>query len=274
MDEVKEMVLPKIVSTGIFDAELICTSNKSTKMRKVALFEIEIPILDGGISFIDDKSYPINKNYIICAKPGQIRYTVLPYKCYFIHITLNTGVLLDYIINTSDVFRISQKAEYIRLFSSIIDTHCSPQEGADIITQSRILELIYHIYTDSQRYRNQSTIINNIDNKLISKARSFIDDNYCSKITLDDIAKSVHLSPIYFHNLFSNATGQTPYQYILEKRLSLAKHLLLFSEKPLTEIAFESGFSSQSYFNFVFKKELGVTPKQYQKNAYRRYPIK
>lgn len=272
MDKTKEIILPEIINTGVFDAELVYTNQKFTPDRKVSVFEIEIPIEDGGFSYIDGKEYPIRKDCIICAKPGQIRHTVLPFKCYYVHMLLDKGTLLDYIVNTPDVFKVLQRSEYVKLFTSMIAAHCSPFDGSDILVQSRILELIYRIRSETIRYNRQNTLANNIDNNLISKALSYMNNNYCSKITLEDVAGSVNLSPIYFHKLFADATGQTPYQYLLEKRLRAAKNLLFFSGRSLTDIAFECGFTSQSYFNYVFKKEVGVTPLQYKKNVYGKYP--
>ena len=272
MNDSKEMILPKIINAGVFDAELIYPDKKVTKKRKVSVFEIEIPIQNGGLSYIDNKAYPIREDCIICAKPGQIRYTVSPFKCYYVHILLNQGTLLDYLANTPDVFKILQLSDYINLFTSMIAAHCSPFDGSNILIQSKILELIYRIYSDTQRYSKQGTLASSIDTDVISKAVSFLDNNYHSKNTLEDVAKSINLSPNYFHKVFSAATGQTPYEYLLEKRLRTAKKLLLFSDSSLTEIAFECGFTSQSYFNYVFRKEVGITPKQYKMNAYDKYP--
>lgn len=272
MSEIKEMILPKIINAGVFDAERIYSDRKVTKKRKVSVFEIEIPIEDGGFSYIDDVAYPICNDCIICAKPGQIRYTVLPFKCYYVHMLLNEGPLFDYLANTPHIFRTIQKSKYIDLFTSMIAAYCSPFIGNDIFIQSKVLELIYRIHSETQRYNRQGTMAPNIGIEVISNALSFFDNNYHFKNTLDDVAKSVNLSPIYFHKVFSAAIGQTPYQYLLDKRLRVAKELLLFSDRSLTEIAFECGFTSQSYFNYVFKKEVGVTPRQYKKDAYDKYP--
>ena len=83
------MILPNIVAIGIFDSkitkEYINVSTTSAE-RKTIRFEIEIPIEKGGISYINDKEYPIRPDSIICVKPNQIRHTRFPFKCYYIHI--------------------------------------------------------------------------------------------------------------------------------------------------------------------------------------------
>jgi hypothetical protein len=85
----KDIVLPKIVSTGIFNAQHLIKTSSLTKTRKTVMFEIELPISEGGISYIDGSSHPITENLVICAKPGQTRHSRLPFMCYFLHIIVN-----------------------------------------------------------------------------------------------------------------------------------------------------------------------------------------
>ena len=65
------------------------------------------------------------------------------------------------------------------------------------------------------------------------------------EITLDNIAAYVHLSRVYFHNLFLAAAGQMPYGYLLSKRISAVKFLPTATDKPFPEIALDCGFFTQ-----------------------------
>ena len=69
----KEIVLPKIISIGIYNAQLVIKNRTTSRNRKTTMFEIELPMEKGGISYIDDTSHLISENVVICAKPGQIR---------------------------------------------------------------------------------------------------------------------------------------------------------------------------------------------------------
>lgn len=75
----------------------------------------------------------------------------------------------------------------------------------------------------------------------------------------------MHLSKIYFHNLFLKSTGQTPHEYLLSKRINNAKFLLTATDKNFSDIAYACGFSSQAYMTYVFKKKMSLTPMQYKK---------
>ena len=77
------------------------------------------------------------------------------------------------------------------------------------------------------------------------------------------ISARFNLSPIHFHNIFKVAVGSTLRDYIEEQRIKRATNLLLTTNFSLTQIAYECGFSSQSYFSYVFKRKMKVTPREY-----------
>ena len=87
------MVLPKIVAVGIYDSKIIRPGVTISKNRKVSMFEIEIPLEKGGVSYIDTSSRAIDTKMLICAKPGQRRHTRVPYKCYDRHMMVEAGIL-------------------------------------------------------------------------------------------------------------------------------------------------------------------------------------
>ena len=100
----------------------------------------------------------------------------------------------------------------------------------------------------------------------------YIDSNLNKKIDLHQLSSLTKWSHQYFVKLFSNYIGQSPYQYILQKKIEKAKALIVETDTPLTEIAFYFGFESYSNFLNAFKKETGYTPDFYKKMfRYKRY---
>ena len=67
------------------------------------------------------------------------------------------------------------------------------------------------------------------------------------------------------HKLFTEYYGITPSDYILKIRISAAKQLLITKDDSIARIAADCGFSSQSYFNYSFKKQTGLSPLKYRK---------
>jgi len=273
MDCDKKMVLPQLINSGIFDSSMNYQNASITPKRKVVCYEVELYVEDGGTAFIDECSYPIQMNHLLCSKPGQIRNSILPFKCYYIHMKLEDSMLSDCLDDILDMMKITQKEKYISLFHIIFDLLHTPHEGSEILLQSKLLELIYSAYQDSLLSKRQKLLPNRVDNNLIFKAMEYLNENYKERITLESVAKSIHLSPIYFHKLFSIVAGKTPHRYLLEKRLSIAKELLMTSSLSFHEIAAECGFTSQSYFNYVFQKEVKKTPGEFRAQLYLKEDI-
>lgn len=97
---------------------------------------------------------------------------------------------------------------------------------------------------------------------IVQKAISYIRNHYREQLTLKDISNMCYVTPEHFCRCFKNQTGLTFKEYIISMRLDYALRLVKYSDKTITEICFESGFSSPSYFTKVFYKRFGRTPAQ------------
>lgn len=102
------------------------------------------------------------------------------------------------------------------------------------------------------------------NNEIIKKAMSYISDNFASNITLDDVARHVHLNPAYFSTIFKQSCGSPFKEYLNMVRIEESKRLLANTDYSVVDIAVATGFMDQSYFSKVFKKYTGLTPKQYR----------
>ncbi|MDA9556537.1 AraC family transcriptional regulator [Vibrio sp.] len=92
----------------------------------------------------------------------------------------------------------------------------------------------------------------------------FIHQNITHKMTVNQLAGTVHLAESQFYALFKQKTGMTPHQYVLDKRMQFAKSLMQQPQFNLGQIAELSGFSSQSAFTNSFSKSQGLSPAQYR----------
>lgn len=264
----KEIILPKIVAVGIYNAQLAVKNRSVTKNRKTTMFEIELPIGDGGVSYIDEESSVITENMVICAKPEQLRHTRLPFKCYFIHMIVSEGELYDRLMKVAPYVKITDRKLYEEIFKQLCACYDTALDEDRLLLQSRVLELIYLLGTYTQKNTFQSKAHNK---ETIEKVIQFIKDHLTENLSLDVVSEYASFSPIHFHNFFKQSTGKTLREYVEEQRIQKAVNLLFESNLTLSDIAYECGFSSQSYFSFVFKKRMGMTPRDYVKEIYRRY---
>ena len=267
-----DIILPKIVSIGYYNTDIVIKNKNMdiTKNRNVTMFEIEIPDIYGGVSYVDSLSHSIIPNMIICAKPGQIRRTRLPFKCYFIHIVVEKGILHDMLINIPTFFEPVKIVEYRRIFKKLYKYYENSTDVDNVILQSLILELIYKLYNDTKCLENDN-VRESANREIINKAVQYIDDNLTNTLSLEELSKFVGFSPIYFHNMFKTSTGLTLHQYVEILRIKKASTLLVTTNMTLAQIALECGFSSQSYFNFAFKRKMKMTPREYVKVSNNRY---
>ncbi|HOB08503.1 MAG: PocR ligand-binding domain-containing protein [Limnochordia bacterium] len=105
----------------------------------------------------------------------------------------------------------------------------------------------------------------NVKNKdIIYKAIEFTNNNYMERLTLEDAASYVHLSPAYFSRLFKEETGYNFTTYLNTVRIEKSKNLLVNEAIPLADVSSLVGFEDQSYFTRVFKKMTGTTPGKFR----------
>jgi AraC-like DNA-binding protein len=86
-------------------------------------------------------------------------------------------------------------------------------------------------------------------------------------LALTELAKIAQMSPAYFARQFKQATGEAPHQYVIRRRVERAQQLLVETDLPLIAVGAEVGFSDQSHFIAVFRRQVGLTPKAYRENA-------
>ena len=264
------IILPKVVAAGIYNAELALKNKDTTPNRKTTMFELEIATADGGISYIDDEYRNIKDGMIICAKPGQLRHTGLSFICYYVHLIVTEGQLYDILSSVPNYPSLENTDEIKEIFREICKHYEVSEPSGEIIIQSLILKLIYLIgKARTHELKNHTPKPNN--HEVIEKTLTYINNNLTSPLKLQELAERAKFSKIYFHKLFKSSVGKTLGDYVEEQRIKRAIGLLVSSDMTLTAIAYECGFSSQSYFSYAFKRRMGTTPREYAKNVFKRY---
>ena len=102
------------------------------------------------------------------------------------------------------------------------------------------------------------------DVDIIKKTVNYISKHYMDKISLKIISESLHISTPYLSSLFKKEIGKTFSDFLTQYRIKKSESMLRETTISITEIALLSGFEDQSYFNKVFKKNTGKTPRQFR----------
>ena len=101
----------------------------------------------------------------------------------------------------------------------------------------------------------------------IAAAISYIEGHLTEKLDLDTVANAVCYSKFHLHRMFTGTVGITPHGYIQRRQLTEAAKLLVFSQKPIIEIALAAGYESQQAFTSAFRSMYKQTPLEYRQKA-------
>lgn len=94
----------------------------------------------------------------------------------------------------------------------------------------------------------------------------YIEEHLTEKLNLDCIADAVHYSKYHLHRMFTGAVGMTLHEYLQRRRLSQSAKLLVFSDKPILDIALLAGYESQQAFTNIFTAMYKMPPSKYREN--------
>lgn len=113
-------------------------------------------------------------------------------------------------------------------------------------------------------YRNQISDKKYLE--IIEKAKKFIQDEYRNEdMSLQLVASNVNVSSNHFSAIFRKETGETFIDYLTRVRMENAKELLTCTSMKTSEIGFEVGYRDPHYFSYIFKKTIGMSPKEYRR---------
>lgn len=101
---------------------------------------------------------------------------------------------------------------------------------------------------------------------IITKAIQFIKSNFTKSITLNDVADSVYVSPVYLSNIFKETTGVNFIHYLTNLRIEKAKRLLKDPIYKVSDVGENVGYENPRYFSKIFKKYTGMTPYEFRSN--------
>lgn len=277
-EEIMELVSRfNYIGAGYFDSvqsDWIHKKKTTTPPRVCKNYEIELYLSKSGTTYINDAKYDIEQYSLIICKPGDVRYSVNPFKCYYLYLSVDEGRIKEILDSLPPQMQAFNAKIFLDRFFSLLKYPSSAVNDAyaELRVMSHISEIVFRLAENRDFYEKQKFVNMNVS-KAITEAKRFIMKNYNRNIQLKDVANHVFLSPNYFHKLFTQVTGVTPHQYIINQKINAAKKMLLESDTTITDIVINCGFSSQSYFNAIFKREVKITPNDYRRSMNKYYKI-
>ena len=152
----------------------------------------------------------------------------------------------QYSIIISDIYTLASSSDYIR----------------DMRINGKLNDLLT-LLMESSWHREAHT---NAPKKMdISLVKSFLDEHYKEKLSLESVASHFFIDKHYLARLFKEQYGVTLVTYLQQVRITHAKRMLRFTDKSIEEIGLECGIGELNYFSRVFKKLEGVSPSEFRR---------
>ena len=150
--------------------------------------------------------------------------------------------------------------QYERLFTEAYACFLRKAPGYLAVCNGLLLQIIGLLYSEQPRDRQKSK-----KTEQMATAVAYLEENYVSpELTVARLAEIAGLGEKQFRRSFFSLYGKTPFHYLQEFRMDKAKILLSYTQKSITEIALQCGFSDVYSFSHCFKKHHGLSPLQYK----------
>ena len=218
--------------------------------------------------WFDGKEEIVSAGHMVLYKPEEIQKYVYYLEdnpeVFWIHFTGSDvknilayhGISLD-----EHVFYCGVLPDYKALFRKIIQELQLCRYGYEDYIASLFNDIL--LLVDRQQHE-QKKATGDVQEQ-IERAAAYFNENYNTKISIDDYAESLHISTNWFIHNFKQYAGMSPAQYILSLRMVNAQSLLERTTYNIKEISEIVGYENPLYFSRVFKKEIGKSPAQYRK---------
>ncbi|PTQ96584.1 helix-turn-helix protein [Mucilaginibacter yixingensis] len=164
-------------------------------------------------------------------------------------------------INRSDNPRIYEKDIFYKEYQ---DLNNQQSTGAYMETQGILLQLVSRFLNPNFYQHHEKNVIP----VKIMETLSYILVNLHQDLSVIHLASRINQNIDYFSRQFKLYTGARPVNYINEKRIERAQHLMATSRMTYSEISVQTGFDNLSYFSKTFKKFTGMSPREYKKQIY------
>ena len=125
--------------------------------------------------------------------------------------------------------------------------------------------LLMAVLTLVQQFRAAAASTAADANVFAQRIKDYIDRHFAEEFSLQQMADALHVSPYYLAHVCKEATGYSPLQYVLRRRIGEAQTLLITTDLPVTRIAAQVGYDNPSHFNAQFAKAVGMPPRIFRR---------
>lgn len=240
-------------------------------------------ILSGkGKYLIEGKEYDVSAGDVVMCNPGTGHQHLLAdpknptvefftgfSDFHFKNMPKNSIILPDgeYVLHTSS----ETKQEISKHCYEMLAENQMNEPGKYFMLKTHLMQIMLLIIREITDVKDQRQEGCNFESYhkiyAVKQIINYLNENYENKISLDQIARNMYLSPVYISKIFKEETGESPINYLIKIRLEKAKDLLVHSDdNSIKSVANQVGYDDVYHFSKLFKKYYGISPLYYKKS--------
>ncbi|OOM80234.1 melibiose operon regulatory protein [Clostridium puniceum] len=234
-------------------------------------FLIHFILKGSGIFYVNEKSYKIKENqgFLIC--PNVVTYYKADNEDPWTYTWIGfRGIKAENYLNLANLNQENPifeciEGEFIKKCFEDMRKATELKYGRELRLQSLLGMFLSQLIEESGKH---VVLSNNYKELYIKKSLQFVETNYSRKLYINEMAKSVGLNKNYFSAFFKENMGVTPQQYIIKFRINKACELMINRQLSISDISRSVGYDDTLGFSKIFKKEKGMSPKNYREKLY------
>ena len=195
------------------------------------------------------------KNFLNTASESQVRGYVQGMFRSGQDSSLSVYYAYDVIVTTAKACReMGLEPHFVKEYASVVERHSSDKDYGELIA-----DMFCHVIRMREGMSDSKT-------RLIYSAKRFMEENLgCTELSLSMVAAHIGITPNYLSTLFSKEAGETFSEYLNCIRIRRATQLLKSSSGSINEIAEKTGYSDALYFSKVFRRLIGMSPREFRR---------
>lgn len=257
------------ITSVLFDSQM---GKNWSISRSPTKYDILLLVINGKITYtLGDTVIPLQRGDGLFISAGTMRSAVTdpadPHQMFSVHFNDSTEVDIPLLAGGDHRFIRTISFDYLKQrFSLLYDCWIGHMPCYEIISKGIMLEILGIVQRELMSRQHPSS-----KQSLAMHIQQYIVKHYREPIRLSELAQHVDRTPNYISSVFKEVTGRTPVEYLHQVRITSAREMLLNTDMTIKEISDYLGYCDQTYFNYIYKKNIGYpptsTPKRGMKQA-------
>jgi AraC-like DNA-binding protein len=252
---------PRLTRVGTYQSPLGGSRKPISANRNEVLFEV---IQEGSVYGLEAQAVLHGEGAIFCHRTGQMSVSDSPpesyYHCYVVWFDCRRDAFPQ---DWPRVFQWKDRKSMHVFMEEMLHAFHYAALDRDIVGNLILSRLDFELERSRSLARTQAV------HPQLGPATDFINRNYARPLSLEDVARAADLSVSHLHMLFRTHLGESPHQYLIQKRLRIAGHALATGTQSIKSVSAEVGYPNAESFCRAFKKFFGRSASEYRQ-AYHR----